>query len=81
MKPGKTTGYTLGDDVDWTKTRAYGIGFNGLYLNLAGREAHGIVEVDDAEALMGEIARELEAFTDSDRGERVVLRVSRSTEI
>jgi predicted AlkP superfamily phosphohydrolase/phosphomutase len=81
MKPGKTTGYTLGDDVDWTKTRAYGIGFNGLYLNLAGREAHGIVEADAAEALMSEIARRLEAFVDSDRGERVVLRVSRSTEI
>ena len=24
--------------VDWSKTRAYGMGFNGLYLNLAGRE-------------------------------------------
>src|SRR5206468_1707295 len=24
--------------VDWSKTRAYGIGFNGLYLNLRGRE-------------------------------------------
>ena len=46
MKPGKTTGYTLGDDVDWSKTRAYGIGFNGLYLNLARAERRtGIVEV------------------------------------
>jgi predicted AlkP superfamily phosphohydrolase/phosphomutase len=26
--------------VDWTKTRAYGVGFNGLYLNLARRELH-----------------------------------------
>ena len=26
------------DAVDWSKTRAYGVGFNGLYLNLAGRE-------------------------------------------
>ncbi|HRI79244.1 MAG TPA: hypothetical protein PLR06_06885, partial [Cyclobacteriaceae bacterium] len=25
-------------DVDWTRTRAYGMGFNGLYLNLADRE-------------------------------------------
>src|SRR5688572_8211544 len=28
----------FGSDVDWTRTRAYGMGFNGLYLNLAGRE-------------------------------------------
>ena len=26
------------DDVDWDKTVAYGIGFNGLYLNMTGRE-------------------------------------------
>ena len=28
-------------DVDWTRTKAYGLGFNGLYLNLKGRELHG----------------------------------------
>ncbi len=31
-------------NVDWTQTRAYGIGLNGLYLNLRGRESNGIVE-------------------------------------
>ena len=30
--------------ADWSKTTAYGIGFNALYLNLAGRESQGIVE-------------------------------------
>src|SRR5207245_739397 len=29
--------------VDWSKTQAYAIGLNGLYLNLAGREKRGIV--------------------------------------
>ena len=33
-------------DVDWKQTLAYGIGFNGLYLNLEGREGQGIVEAD-----------------------------------
>ena len=28
-------------DVDWSRTVAYGIGFNGLYLNLKGRENTG----------------------------------------
>ena len=29
--------------VDWSKTQAYSLGLNGLYLNLKGREANGIV--------------------------------------
>ena len=31
-------------NVDWSRTRAYGLGLNGLYLNLKGREREGIVE-------------------------------------
>ena len=31
-------------NVDWTQTRAYGLGLNGLYINLRGRESNGIVE-------------------------------------
>ena len=31
-------------DVDWSQTRAYGLGINGLYLNLRERERDGIVE-------------------------------------
>jgi len=81
MKSGTTTGYTVGDDVDWSKTRAYGIGFNGLYVNLKGREAQGIVDPGDADALIGKISRGLESFHDSASGERVVLRVDRKTEI
>ena len=45
-------------DVDWSRTRAYGIGFNGLYLNLAGREARGHrARPSEADALLAEIAR------------------------
>ena len=29
--------------IDWSRTEAYALGLNGLYLNLAGREEHGIV--------------------------------------
>ena len=31
-------------DVDWSRTTAYGMGINGLYLNLKGRERDGVVE-------------------------------------
>jgi len=72
------------DVVDWSKTRAYGMGFNGLYLNLKGREGldaegklvgePGAVEPADAEALLREIKAKLEAVIDPKNGERVVLR-------
>ena len=41
-------------DVDWSRTRAYGLGFNGLYLNLAGREGQGIVQPGEADELLDE---------------------------
>jgi len=81
MKPGKKTGYIVSDDVDWSKTRAYGIGFNGLYLNMAGREAQGIVDPADADELMGQLQRSLEAYRDPVGGARVVRRVARGSEI
>src|SRR5262249_23308580 len=34
--------------VDWSKTKAYAVGFGGIYLNLAGREAQGTVAKEDA---------------------------------
>ena len=42
-------------DVDWERTRAYAIGLGGLYLNVKGREAQGIVSPDDAPALKAEL--------------------------
>jgi hypothetical protein len=40
--------------VDWSKTQAYAVGFGGIYLNLAGREARGIVQKEDAARLKRE---------------------------
>src|SRR5262249_59435459 len=40
-------------DVNWSQTVAYGMGINGLYLNMKGRERDGIVEPgDQREALL-----------------------------
>ena len=39
------------EGVDWPRTRAYTFGLGGLYLNLRGREAQGIVGPEDAAAL------------------------------
>ena len=73
LKDDERTGRVGLEDVDWSRSRAYGIGFNGLYLNLAGRESQGTVRREDADALLAEIAAKLEAETDPVNGERVVL--------
>jgi predicted AlkP superfamily phosphohydrolase/phosphomutase len=46
-------------DVEWNKTRAYALGLNSLYLNLAGREGQGIVQKDGIECLLDEIKTKL----------------------
>jgi predicted AlkP superfamily phosphohydrolase/phosphomutase len=68
-------------DVDWSRTAAYGIGFNGLYLNLAGREGGGIISPEKAPALAARLARELEALTDPETGRRPVARVYRRDDL
>ena len=65
-------------DVDWSETRAYGLGINGLYLNLKGRELYGIVEPgQQREELIEELKDKLEAVRDID-GRRVIRKVHHS---
>lgn len=60
--------------VDWSKSRAYCIGFNGVILNRAGREPAGIVADAEAAALQEEIRAKLLALRDAD-GTAVFTRV------
>ena len=55
--------------VDWSKTRAYSFGLTGIYLNVKGREAEGVVDPKDAPALMKEIADKLTGLVDDKTGE------------
>ena len=68
-------------DVDWSKTAAYGIGFNGLYMNVVGREGQGILGEDEARRISERIAGELESIRDSETGQRPVHRVYRRAEV
>ena len=64
----------ISDAVDWSKSTAYGVGFNGLYLNLKGRESQGIVAPGaEAGELLGRLKRELEAIRDDERGSTPVV--------
>jgi predicted AlkP superfamily phosphohydrolase/phosphomutase len=67
--------------VDWTATRAYGLGLNGLYLNVRGREAHGIVSEAERAGLAREIAQRLADVVDPRDGTRLVTRVYRREEV
>jgi len=37
--------------VDWNRTQAYGLGLNGIFLNLKGREKYGIIEPSQAKEI------------------------------
>ena len=53
--------------VDWSKTQAYAVGFGGIYLNLAGREARGIVRQEEVPRLKREIIEKLKLLRDPER--------------
>lgn len=63
-------------DIQWERTRAYGLGINSLYLNLRGRELHGGVSPGAvAEGLKQELAAKLLAVRDPDSGAPVISHV------
>lgn len=60
--------------VDWSHTKAYCLGLAGIWLNVKGREAKGIVEPADADRLRDEICERLTGLTDPDSGGMAVSR-------
>jgi predicted AlkP superfamily phosphohydrolase/phosphomutase len=84
LRPGVQPGEEAGDfhrSVDWSRTKAYALGIGSLYLNMAGREEHGIVRPDEAPALKQQIASGLSALTDPQRVRRAVRSVSAREQI
>jgi predicted AlkP superfamily phosphohydrolase/phosphomutase len=56
--------------VDWTKTKAYCLGLSGMFLNMKGREQHGIVAPgSEAAALKREIMGKLNGLVDGQTGQ------------
>lgn len=67
--------------IDWPRTQAYALGFNGLYLNQAGREAQGAVPAQRRERMLAELEEELLALRHLKTGAPVVRRVFRTRDI
>jgi len=68
-------------NVDWSRSRAYALGLNGLFINTAGRESQGIVEPSEVPALKAEIGEVLTGWVDEESGDPVVRRVFDGLEI
>ncbi len=80
--PWKQEEGSLFDNTDWSRTKAYGIGLNGLYINQRGREREGIINPGaDSENLIREIVQKLEQTLDPKTGERAILRAFISKDV
>lgn len=62
-------------NVDWSRTVAYGVGFNGLYINVKGREKNGVVEPGERDKLLAEIGEKLLATVDPATEQPAVTRI------
>lgn len=72
----------LFQNVDWTNTLAYGLGFNGLYINQIGREKRGVVQQGrEKEGLLEEISKKLVTVRDPKTGKQVITKVYKAKEI
>lgn len=73
LKPeGRGKKYLAG--VDWSRTKAYCLGLAGVWLNIKGREAQGIVDPKEADALRDELCAKMTGLRDEARGQVAVQR-------
>jgi len=63
---------TFWENVDWSRTKAYAMGLGQIYVNLQGREGHGIVSPADSNAVQNALVGRLLTMTDPKTGARIV---------
>lgn len=70
------------EKVDWSRTRAYALGFAQIYLNLNGREAKGTVSPGvEAQAVLDDLTARLLALHDPKTNQRIVDAVYKAADI
>ena len=72
----------LFSNVDWSKSKAYALGLSGIYINVAGREPHGIVAPGaEYEQVKKQIIADFLKLVDPETGKKVVRSVNRREDI
>lgn len=66
------------EGIDWSRTQAYAVGLNALYLNLEGREKEGVVTKDNHERILESLRERLLAARDSEKEASPVAAVYRT---
>lgn len=80
--PNAESGAELLEDIDWSKTRAYAIGFGAIYINQRGRERYGIVNPGrETQLLKEEISRRLKEWRDEKYNKPIINKVYTREEI
>jgi len=79
LKDDSKDGGPLFENVNWSGTKAYALGFNSIYINLKDREGKGIIEPHMVNSLCDEIIKGLEGWYDGDK--KVIKRVYRGKDI
>ncbi len=69
------------ENVDWSRTQAYAIGFNSVYINVRGRERVGSVPRQQRRIVLDEIVRGLLRFVDPKTGEPAITKVYRRDQV
>lgn len=72
LPPDKVVKGNILGHIDWENTQAYALGLNQLFLNVKGREAHGVIPDDEREVVIQRLKRDLESWRYAETGERVV---------
>jgi predicted AlkP superfamily phosphohydrolase/phosphomutase len=69
--------------IDWTQTKAFAAPYSqqGIYVNLEGREPHGIVRQDEYESVRDTIVKRFEELVDPEDGRPVLDRIFRREEV
>ncbi len=74
LKDGKIESGEWFKDVDWTSTKAYGLGLGGIYINQKGRESQGIVSPgEETRALKTELKQMLSGLMDDGNNNAVAI--------
>ncbi|MBI4488591.1 MAG: alkaline phosphatase family protein [Deltaproteobacteria bacterium] len=69
-------------NVNWRETKAYGLGINGLYINLNGRERGGVIQQGvERDSLVKELSEKLLSVRDPKTGQLVIRRVYKAEDV